>query len=68
MTVWYVVGFCRPACGTRGCTLIINLPGSNKGSEVRQSRSLYFFGTAAEKGGGGVKGRWGCESVYTGSK
>ena len=33
----------RPVCGIRGKTLIINLPGSKKGSQVRSDVCAFKF-------------------------
>jgi len=37
------VQLCRAVCGVRGKTLIVNLPGSKKGSEVREIFDKYEY-------------------------
>lgn len=38
------ISYHRPVCGIRGSTIIVNLPGSKKGSQVRFP-GIYFLGT-----------------------
>ena len=39
------ISYHRPVCGIRGSTIIVNLPGSKKGSQVRFPR-ISFLGTS----------------------